>query len=127
MPVSYTFQALCINYFLEYPCNMGVKSIFGNNLHSYRKLKGFSQEQLAEKLNISTKHLSTLETGKVFASAELIEKLSQVLNVSISSLFYTPEEKSYDESDFCKISQILEDEFDKSLVTIKEKIKSVKK
>mgnify|MGYP003564844742 FL=1 len=105
---------------------MGVKSIFGNNLHSYRKLKGFSQEQLAEKLNISTKHLSTLETGKVFASAELIEKLSQVLNVSISSLFYTPEEKSYDESDFCKISQILEDEFDKSLVTIKEKIKSVK-
>ena len=87
---------------------MSVKKLFGNNLHSYRKLRGFSQEQLAEKLNISVKHLSTLETGKVFASADLIEKLSDILDVSISALFYTPEEKSFDESDLCKISLILQ-------------------
>ena len=105
---------------------MSVKKLFGNNLHSYRKLRGFSQEQLAEKLNISVKHLSTLETGKVFASADLIEKLSDILEVSISALFYTPEEKSFDESDLCKISLILEEEFNKSLILIRNKIKSIK-
>ena len=51
-----------------------------------------TQEQLAEKLEISIKHLSTLETGKVFASSELIEKIAEELKVSISALFYTPDE-----------------------------------
>lgn len=105
---------------------MSVKKLFGNNLHSYRKLRGFSQEQLAEKLNISVKHLSTMETGKVFASAELIEKIAIELDVSISALFYTPEEKSFDESDLCKISLLLEEEFNKSLISIRNKIKSIK-
>ena len=90
---------------------MDVKKIFGSNLHSYRKLRGFSQEQLAEKLNISTKHLSTLETGKVFASAELIEKFSETLNVSVSSLFYTSEDKSLDDSELSKISLIIDSVF----------------
>lgn len=106
---------------------MGLKLIFGNNLHSYRKLRGLSQEQLAEKLDISIKHLSTMETGKVFASAELIEKISKELNVSISALFYTPEEKSFDESDFSKIDVILEEELENSLKTIKHRIRSFNK
>lgn len=38
-------------------------------------------------------------TGKVFASAELIENIAKELNVSISALFYTPNEKSFDETD----------------------------
>ena len=105
---------------------MNIKQIFGNNLHSYRKLRGLSQEQLAEKLDISVKHLSTLETGKVFASAELIEKISSNLNVSISSLFYTPDEKSFDESDIAKIDFLLDEETAKFLISIKNKIKTVK-
>ena len=72
------------------------------NVHSYRKLKKLSQEQLAEILDISVKHVSTIETGKVFASAELIEKIANVLDVSLSALFYTPEEKSLDDSDLKK-------------------------
>lgn len=105
---------------------MDVKKIFGSNLHSYRKLRGLSQENLAEKLNISTKHLSTLETGKVFASAELIEKLSLVLNISISALFYTPNEKYFDESDLSKISEILDTEVSKALSEIKDKIRFIR-
>jgi transcriptional regulator with XRE-family HTH domain len=105
---------------------MDVKKIFGSNLHSYRKLRGFSQEQLAEKLNISTKHLSTLETGKVFASAELIEKFSETLNVSVSSLFYTSEDKSLDDSELSKISLIIDSELNNTLITLKEKIRLIK-
>lgn len=104
---------------------MTVKQIFGNNLHSYRKLRGLSQEQLAEMLDISVKHLSTMETGKVFASAELIEKISKVLTVSTSALFYTPDEKSFDESDISKIDNILEEETLKAIRSIKERIKNM--
>lgn len=104
---------------------MNIKKIFGNNLHSYRKLRNLSQEQLAEKLDISVKHLSTLETGKVFASADLMEKISTELNVSISSLFYTPEEKSFDESDIAKIDEIMEEETVKALIAVKNRIRTM--
>lgn len=92
------------------------------NVHSYRKLKKLSQEQLAEILDISVKHVSTIETGKVFASAELIEKIANVLDVSLSALFYTPEEKSLDDSDLKKIEQIIEEEVQKAIQTIKGRI-----
>ena len=105
---------------------MNLKQIFGNNIHSYRKLRSLSQEQLAEKLDISIKHLSTLETGKVFASAELIEKIANELKVSVSALFYTPDEKSFDESDLAKIEKILEEESVKSVTSIKTRIREVR-
>ncbi len=105
---------------------MNIKAIFGNNVHSYRKLRKLSQEQLAEKLDISVKHLSTIETGKVFASAELIETIALVLNVSVSALFYSAEEKSFDTSDFQRIEQIIEEESSKAVLTIKNRIHTEK-
>ena len=92
------------------------------NVHSYRKLKKLSQEQLAEILDISVKHVSTIETGKVFASAALIEKIAETLNVSLSALFYTPEEKSLDDSDLKKIEQIIEEETQNAIQLIKKRI-----
>lgn len=105
---------------------MVVKQLFGQNLHTYRKLRKLSQEQLAEKLDISVKHLSTMETGKVFASAELIEKIARELDISISALFYTDNDKTCDESDFSKIESILEEESIKALQFIKYKIREIK-
>lgn len=105
---------------------MGIKKIFGNNIHYYRKSRKLSQEQLAEKLEISTKHLSTLETGKVFASAELIEKIAKELNVSLSALFYSPQDDSIDETDYSKINQIIEEENKNSLIKIKERIRNLR-
>lgn len=101
---------------------MNLKQIFGMNVHSYRKLNKLSQEQLAEILEISVKHVSTIETGKVFASAELIEKIAKTLNVSLSALFYTPEEKSLDDSDLKKIEQIIEEETQNAIQLIKKRI-----
>ena len=43
--------------------------------------------ELAEKLGISQKHLSDIETGTKFPSAGLIEKLAKELNVSVAFLF----------------------------------------
>lgn len=105
---------------------MSLKQIFGNNLHIYRKLRGLSQEQLSERLDISVKHLSTMETGKVFASAELIEKIAFELDVSISALFYTPDEKSLDGSELAKIDMIIEEEIIKSISVIRNRIHLLK-
>ena len=101
---------------------MNLKQIFGSNIHTYRKNKNLSQEQLAEKLGISIKHLSTLETGKVFASAELIEKIAENLEVSVSALFYSSEEKSFDDSDYWRIEKIIEEESSRAVYLIKDRI-----
>jgi transcriptional regulator with XRE-family HTH domain len=98
---------------------MSIKAIFGSNVKYYRKQRHFSQEQLAEKLNVSPKHLSTIETGAAFVSAELLEKLTDILHVSASVLFYSVEEKSLDDSLLGKIDQII----DKELLRTSESIK----
>lgn len=101
---------------------MNVKEIFGTNIHTYRKQKKLSQEQLSERLEISVKHLSNMETGKVFASAELIETIALVLEVSVAALFYSPEEKSFDESDISNIENIIEEESQKAVIAIKNRL-----
>ena len=68
---------------------MNVKSIFGGNLKYYRKDKKLSQEQLSENVNITVKHLSEIERGIVFASAGLIEKLAQTLDIPVFVFFLT--------------------------------------
>lgn len=105
---------------------MNIKKIFGNNLHLYRKKAGFSQEKLSEALDISTKHLSDLETGKSFVSAELLESISQVLHISPSALFYTPEENLIDESDWSKIEEIIAEEAQKAVIAAKVRISQIK-
>ncbi len=106
---------------------MNIKEVFGANIHAYRKEKKWSQEQLAEKVDISLKHLSNMETGKVFASAELIEKISRALGVSVSALFYTVQEKSCDSSDLRKIEKIIEEESQKAFLEIKKRMRKERK
>jgi len=51
--------------------NESVQVLFGQNVKKYRKLAGLTQEQLSERLGVSQKHLSIIETGAQFASASL--------------------------------------------------------
>ncbi len=64
-----------------------IPQLFGKNVRKYRTLKKLTQEQLSEKLSISQKHLSIIETGAQFASASLIQRISEVLEVSPGDLF----------------------------------------
>ena len=59
----------------------------GNFIAQLRKQNGLTQEQLSEKLGVSQKHLSIIETGAQFASASLIGRISEVLKVSPADLF----------------------------------------
>ncbi|WP_191014560.1 helix-turn-helix domain-containing protein [Treponema zioleckii] len=64
-----------------------ISKLFGGNVKKYRKMAGLTQEQLSEKLGISQKHLSIIETGTQFASATLIGKISKTLRVAPGDLF----------------------------------------
>ena len=103
----------------------GIKAVLGANIRLYRKKLDLSQEQLAEKLEITPKHMSTIETGATFVSAELLEKLSQYLLVSVSALFYSVEEVSNDDSHLGKIDQIIDKECEKAANIIKMQIRYV--
>ncbi|MCL2809188.1 MAG: helix-turn-helix domain-containing protein [Treponema sp.] len=100
-----------------------IKVIFGANIRFFRKKQGLSQEQLAEKLGITTKHLSTIETGANFVSADLLEKFIQQFLVSPSALFYSIDEVPNDESFFSKIDQLIDNEYEKTSNIIKMKIR----
>ena len=64
-----------------------VQKIFGRNVRKYRKLAGLTQEELSEKIGVSQKRLSVIETGTQFASASLIDNLCNVLKISPADLF----------------------------------------
>lgn len=64
-----------------------ISELFGRNVKKYRKAAGLTQEQLSERLGVSQKHLSIIETGTQFASASLIGRISEELKVSPGNLF----------------------------------------
>ena len=64
-----------------------VSKLLGTNVQKYRKKNNLTQTELAEKIGISQKHLSDIETGTKFPSAGIIEKLANELNVSVALLF----------------------------------------
>jgi len=102
---------------------VSIKTNFGANVRHYRKKQGLTQEQLAEKLGITTKHLSTIETGANFVSADLLERLALQFGVSASAFFYSVEEVSIDDSIFNKIDKVIEDECQKLTSELKAKIR----
>ncbi|MBE6828237.1 MAG: helix-turn-helix transcriptional regulator [Ruminococcaceae bacterium] len=59
----------------------------GLNIAYYRKLHGMSQNQLAEKVNISRTHMSRIETADCAVSLDVVFSICTALDVSPSKLF----------------------------------------
>ena len=58
----------------------------GQRIRQYRKLRGYSQEQLAEKIDISTTHMSHIETGSTKLSLPVLVSLAKALEVRTDDL-----------------------------------------
>lgn len=67
-------------------------SLIAEKLQRIRKLKGFSQKELAQRAGLSPGLIGQLETGKVHASLKTIEKLSAALGISVCYLILEQEE-----------------------------------
>lgn len=102
---------------------MDVKEIFGNNLKHLRKFNKITQEDLSEKLGITPSHLSRIENGKSFVTAELLDTLCIIFNTSPAIFFYTPHEFAGDDSLFTKIDKVIDEELEKLGIHLKEKIR----
>ena len=59
---------------------------FHENLVKYRKLAGFTQEELAEKMQVSRQSVSKWENGEAVPELAKIIRLSELLNVSMDEL-----------------------------------------
>lgn len=59
----------------------------GLNIAYYRKAKGFSQNYLAEKINISRTHMSRIETADCAVSLDVVFEICRALGISEKELF----------------------------------------
>lgn len=58
----------------------------GQQIRKIRKAHGFSQEELAEKANISTTHMSHIETGNTKLSLPVLVDIAAALEVRTDDL-----------------------------------------
>ena len=61
---------------------------FGDNLRKIRKSKKMSQEQLAEKMNVTRQSVSKWENGESYPEMNNIFELCKVLNCKLNELVY---------------------------------------
>lgn len=67
--------------------NKNEYKLLGLNIAYYRKARGFSQNALAEKINISRTHMSRIETAECAVSLDVIFDICRVLNIAIKDIF----------------------------------------
>lgn len=58
----------------------------GQRIRKFRKAQGLSQEELAEKVNISTTHMSHIETGNTKLSLPVFVDITKALGVRANEL-----------------------------------------
>lgn len=68
--------------------------MFKDNLISMRKMYGYSQDELAEKIGVSRQTLSKYETGDSLPDIEKCKRLADALDVSLDDLVNYDKEDS---------------------------------
>ena len=97
---------------------------FGKKLFELRKQKGISQEELADKLNISRQTLSKWELGNSTPDMEKLILLSDYFEISLDELVFGNELETHKESpkEGITIAKVLDDK----LLTVESKQKTKK-
>lgn len=97
----------------------------GQQIRKLRKAHGLSQEELAEKVNISITHMSHIETGNTKLSLPVFLDIAEALEVSTDDLLGQLE---YDTSSkaFAEIAKVLDRCSAREAKIISEIVKSTK-
>ena len=66
---------------------MAVPKILGKKIKSFRKKMGLTQEELADKVNLTSTYIGFIEQGRYSPSLKTAQKIAKVLKVSLSDLF----------------------------------------
>ena len=81
----------------------------GKKIKLARTNANFTQEQLAEKISLSTRYISQLERGIAFGSATTITNICKILNINPNFLF-----EDLLNEDSCKFNDLIDAKFLKS-------------
>ncbi|MBR2281327.1 MAG: helix-turn-helix transcriptional regulator [Spirochaetales bacterium] len=103
-----------------------IKTILGRNIKNLRLQRGLSQSQLAEMVDVSFRYISYVECGKSFPSSEVLESLSQALNVPVYLLFCNNE--AHDEHIDTELKSAIVDslnEFQSSIEKLRNRINTL--
>lgn len=85
------------------------KKALSIKIKALRKINNLTQEELAEKCNVSWRTISNLERGTVLPSLQLICKLSKQFNISIDELLSSKVEKNKSLLRLTKESALIEE------------------
>jgi len=64
-----------------------IRDVLAENLKENRRLRGLTQEQLAEKANVSSHYVAMVETRKTFPKPEMLERFAKTLGIEPHQLF----------------------------------------
>lgn len=67
---------------------------FNENLKYLRKKEGLTQEELAEKLNVSRQSVTKWESGQALPDIEKVKEIAYIFSVSVDCLIGDIESKS---------------------------------
>lgn len=81
--------------------------MLNENIKNLRKQKGYTQETFAQELNVVRQTVSKWEKGYSVPDAVMLEKIAEVLDVSVSRLLDGDAEKKEDTTDLVQISEQL--------------------
>jgi len=63
------------------------RKIIGEAIREHRKRTGFTQEKLAEKINLNPKYLGEVERGEKIISIEALLRIAKVTKTPMSDFF----------------------------------------
>jgi transcriptional regulator with XRE-family HTH domain len=63
------------------------KELLGARIKELRKVRKFSQEELAEMIGVEPQHMSRIEGGRSYPSLDRLEKIAIALNVPLKDFF----------------------------------------
>lgn len=66
---------------------MEQRKLLGRRIKSLRKMRGYTQEQLAEIIDINPKYLSSIERGEENPTLDLFLRLAEGLKVDLHEIF----------------------------------------
>ena len=81
------FETSCAKINKKEGCGAEMKTKFHEYLTMFRKQKGFTQAQMAEKLEISRSTYANYESGNRSPNLEALEYISEILGCSMDDLF----------------------------------------
>jgi transcriptional regulator with XRE-family HTH domain len=80
-----TFCLLLIN--IGYNIDLGGDNVYGKKLKQLRKIEGWTQEEVANKIGVSKQTYSHYENEKRRPGLDLIRELAEVYQVNIDDIF----------------------------------------